>query len=144
MSLHDDLLEQANHLAHREPGKPRQASLRRSVSAAYYGLFHLLVREGVQTLVSDPELKKLLTRAFDQSEMKRVSRAFVAGNLPVALKPYEPVPQDLQVVSRIFADLQEARHQADYDIGRKPFSRREVTQIVLHARNAFEAWERAK
>ena len=42
MSLATDLLEQADHLARRERKRPKQASLRRAVSAAYYGLFHLL------------------------------------------------------------------------------------------------------
>lgn len=41
MAFPDDLLEQAVHLARREPGRPRQASLRRAISTAYYALFHL-------------------------------------------------------------------------------------------------------
>jgi uncharacterized protein (UPF0332 family) len=41
----DDLLEQALHLANRERKGPRQASLRRAVSTAYYALFHLLISE---------------------------------------------------------------------------------------------------
>ena len=47
MNLAEDLLEQANHLARREKGKPKQASLRRAVSTAYYAAFHLLVAEAV-------------------------------------------------------------------------------------------------
>jgi len=39
MNLAEDLLEQANHLARRERGKPKQASLRRAVSTAYYACF---------------------------------------------------------------------------------------------------------
>ncbi len=42
MPLAQDLLEQARHLANREPKRPKQASLRRAVSRAYYALFHLL------------------------------------------------------------------------------------------------------
>ena len=41
MSFPNDLLEQARHLANREPKRPKQASLRRAVSTAYYALFHL-------------------------------------------------------------------------------------------------------
>jgi uncharacterized protein (UPF0332 family) len=41
MSLSDDLLRQAAQLAHHELKKPRQASVRRSISAAYYSTFHL-------------------------------------------------------------------------------------------------------
>jgi hypothetical protein len=42
MAFPNDLLEQALHLANREPKRPKQASLRRAVSTAYYALFHLL------------------------------------------------------------------------------------------------------
>ena len=48
MTLHHDLLDQASHLATRETKKPKQASLRRAVSAAYYALFHLLVADGAK------------------------------------------------------------------------------------------------
>jgi len=41
MAFPNDLLEQAKHLAIREKKRPRQASLRRAVSTAYYALFHL-------------------------------------------------------------------------------------------------------
>jgi len=45
MSLAKDLLDQANRLARSEKSKPKQASLRRAVSTAYYALFHLLIAE---------------------------------------------------------------------------------------------------
>ena len=50
MSLQQDLLRQARHLATKEPRRPSQASLRRAVSAAYYALFHLLVDEAIGRL----------------------------------------------------------------------------------------------
>jgi uncharacterized protein (UPF0332 family) len=40
VALHDDLLAQAEHLARVDKKKPKQANLRRAVSAAYYALFH--------------------------------------------------------------------------------------------------------
>jgi hypothetical protein len=42
MPLAHDLLEQARFLVGRERRKPKQASLRRAVSTAYYAAFHLL------------------------------------------------------------------------------------------------------
>jgi hypothetical protein len=45
MSYADQLLEQARHLAHRERKRPRQASLMRAVSTAYYAFFRLLISE---------------------------------------------------------------------------------------------------
>jgi uncharacterized protein (UPF0332 family) len=48
MAYHDDLLQQALQPVHKEPRNPKQASLRRGVSTAYYALFHLLISEAVQ------------------------------------------------------------------------------------------------
>src|SRR5579871_634688 len=48
MALAGDLLEQAYHLAKREPKRPKQASLRRAISSAYYALFHLLISEATR------------------------------------------------------------------------------------------------
>jgi hypothetical protein len=47
MAYHDDLLQQSLLLVHKEPRNPKQASLRRAVSTAYYALFHLLISEAV-------------------------------------------------------------------------------------------------
>ena len=47
MPFPDDLLEQAYDLAQKELISPKQASLRRAVSTAYYALFHLLIDEAV-------------------------------------------------------------------------------------------------
>ena len=59
MSLHSDLLDQAGVLVRLEPRKPRQASLRRAVSAAYYALFHLLSEEAANMVVKDASLRLL-------------------------------------------------------------------------------------
>ena len=45
MAYHDELLQQARELVHKNPNNPTQADLRRSVSSAYYALFHLLIFE---------------------------------------------------------------------------------------------------
>jgi hypothetical protein len=72
MSLHDDLIEQARHLAGREPKRPRQASLRRAIAAAYYAVFHLLVADAVKSVAPRmPEgLRSQVRRAFGHSAMK--------------------------------------------------------------------------
>ena len=45
MPIHAQLLEQAQLLATFEPRRPVQASVRRSISASYYAVFHFLVGE---------------------------------------------------------------------------------------------------
>jgi hypothetical protein len=145
VSLHDDLLEQADHLAQRDPTRPKQASLRRSISAAYYALFHLLVREATDRVVSDARLRTLVPRAFDHGEMKRACIPFSSGQLPDHLKAVTSpvVPDDLRDVARAFIDLQQARHEADYNVAEQ-FSRADVIAHTRQARAAFEAWARVR
>jgi uncharacterized protein (UPF0332 family) len=59
MSLHNDFLEQARFLAMREARRPKQASLRRAVSTAYYALFHLLASEVAERMIIGPEREEL-------------------------------------------------------------------------------------
>jgi hypothetical protein len=85
-SLPEHLLEQAKHLARRERTRPRQASLRRAISAAYYALFHLLIRDAVRQL--GPNLNEdLFNRAyrwFDHGTMNRVAKAFCQDVVRIA------------------------------------------------------------
>jgi len=48
-----------------------------------------------------------------------------------------------KIVANAFVRLQQARHEADYDVARK-FSRREALAYIQTARRAFEAWERVR
>ena len=144
MALHDDLLDQADHLASREPKKPRQASLRRAVSAAYYALFHLLAAEGAQRLVpAQPTLLRAqVRRAYVHTNMKEVCQQFSRRHLPAALAPLltSPIEADLVAVAEAFVALQEARHEADYDFT-ATFNRIDVLQKVQRARAAVASWQ---
>jgi len=71
MSFADDLLQQAQHLANKERRYPRQASLRRAVSTAYYALFHLLIDDAVSTWEVARQ-RGALARTFEHGKMKRV------------------------------------------------------------------------
>jgi uncharacterized protein (UPF0332 family) len=145
VSLADDLLEQAEHLARRDPTRPKQASLRRAISSAYYALFHLLIREAAEALVSDARLRQLVPRAFDHGEMKQACRPFAAGALPDHLKAITDatVPDDLRTVAETFAHLQQHRHEADYNVART-FSRSDALDLLARVRGAFEAWGRVR
>ncbi|MCX7049799.1 MAG: hypothetical protein NTX50_30495 [Candidatus Sumerlaeota bacterium] len=144
MSLHDDLLEQADHLARRERRRPKQASLRRAVSTAYYSLFHLLVEKASSMLVRGKEnriLRDLVRRAFDHREMVTISRAFGQANLPAQIQSIAGARIDvnLQFVADAFVDLQEARHRADYDLGFR-LTRNDAMAYVSQARLAIGRW----
>ncbi len=146
MSLHDDLLKQAEQLAIADPRKPRQASLRRAVSAAYYALFHKLVDQGTVFLVSRRRrsaLRACLARAFAHATMRQVAQQFAANSVSPKLRPglngQTPQPE-LRALAEAFVDLQQARHEADYNRARR-FTRREALDQVELARCAFADWE---
>jgi uncharacterized protein (UPF0332 family) len=137
MPLADDLLEQALHLAQTDPDPPRQASLRRAVSTAYYALFHLLVEEAVRSWTVERQ-RSLLASRCDPGRMKdlcdSVSKAARGGSAP---------PPALVSVCETFLQLQFSRHTADYDIG-FTWSRKDALDEVGLAAAAFDAWNSVK
>lgn len=148
MSLATDLLAQAEHLLTKEPRRPKQASLRRAVSAAYYALFHLLVGESSKMLISGTAytpLRELTARAFEHGAMRQASKAFASGGLPPALQRILPrgVPVPIQRIADVFVDLQQARHSADYDVAQK-LTRREAQRLVTQVQRTFQAWQAAR
>ena len=82
MSLHSDLLEQATFLVKREPRRPRQASLRRAISAAYYSLFHLLIFEASRVFVRNDDMIGMIARSYGHSALLRIAKSFARGDLP--------------------------------------------------------------
>ena len=145
MALHHDLLQQARALAHHEPKKPKQASLRRSVSAAYYSLFHLLTSAASDRLITGPgrnALRSVMRRAFDHAIMKEACREIGKPNAGKLAKGMDgvAVSRSLASVAAAFIDLQQARHEADYDLTRT-FTRGEVRTLLAQAEQAFIDWQ---
>jgi uncharacterized protein (UPF0332 family) len=144
LALHDDLLRQARSLAYHEPKKPKQASLRRAVSTAYYALFHLLTSDAADRLVTGAgkeELRAVLRRAFEHTIMFQACREVTkqgAGKLEKAMGG-ATVPLALMDVAQAFIVLQQARHEADYDISLS-FTRLEVLDMVALSEKAFVNW----
>ena len=90
MTLPRELLGQATLLATKEPRRPKQASLRRAVSASYYALFHLLVDEASSRLVGGANrasLRTCLSRAFNHGAMKTVAKQFAGRAVSPRLDP---------------------------------------------------------
>jgi hypothetical protein len=144
LSLHHDLIEQAFHLAVREPKKPRQASLRRAVSTAYYSLFHLLRDDATKRFFpnSPANLRLKAGRAISHSEAKNVCEMF-AKSTGIKDLTTPPIEADLQEVASKFNELQEARHKADYDLT-ETFDRVQALGHVQRAKDATAAWLRVK
>jgi len=150
-----DLIAQARMLASSEPRRPKQATLRRAVSTAYYGLFHFLIEESTLLLFgagqADASFRQLAARAFIHAKMKSVCTEFVKPN-PLQVNPLLRAfwqrlaiannPQ-ARLVAQSFIDLQDDRHAADYDMT-VSFSRQDALNAVARAEQAFNAWRQLK
>jgi hypothetical protein len=135
MAFADDLLEQAYHLANRESAHPKQASLRRAVSTAYYALFHFLIDEAVGNW-SIARQRRILARTFDHAKMKNVCVEQVK-NFESRGSPAEGL--QLRNVAHAFTILQQQRHIAEYDNGFEWSRTAAVGEIDL-TRSAFQDW----
>jgi len=145
MALANDLLHQAHHLAVWDRAKPRQASLRRSISAAYYALFHLLSASSVRLTIPSalPGLQPRVARAISHTEIGEACRAVLRpnpGSILLQLSPHG-FPAEIKTVARAFVDLQELRHLADYDTD-TIFNRPDTLLLVQQTEEAFAAWNR--
>ena len=135
MALADDLLEQAPHLARRETKKPKQASLRRAVSTAYYALFHLLIADAVRNWKRSGQ-RTTLARAFEHGRMKSASAA-IAGK---SFSEEDPAAAaNLRKIASAFIQLQQHRHTADYD-NSVTWSRTQALAQINRAAEAFRIW----
>jgi uncharacterized protein (UPF0332 family) len=150
MSLHDDLRDQAQQLARAERYRPKQSSLRRAVSTAYYSLFHLLIDEAARLMLGGSRHQRshrdAIARGFSHSSMVGACKSFAAASLPRALTEMLPrfsVSAELRVVADTFGELQYQRHQADYNRA-AAFTRSEVVELLSSLDSAMEAWKRVR
>lgn len=149
---HRQLLDQAQELATKDAYRPTQANLRRAVSGSYYALFHMLVADSTRSLLGATQQSQrsrdVLARTYSHAEMAKSSKSFSGGwgALPESIKrclPSGQVDPGVMLVAKTFAELQEERHRADYDLS-DPFLRDEALELVQSARNAAEDWSRVK
>ena len=146
MSLAQDLLLLAGHLARREPRRPRQASLRRAVSTCYYALFWLLA-DGCTRLLLAKDVRAQAQRMLDHAALRRTAQHIVQQQrLPApwddAWDARNPAAGHLSLVAEAVLRLQEMRNLADYE----PFAwfaRSDALRTVEHTEEAFAAWREA-
>lgn len=150
--LSTGLLAQAELLAKKEPRRPQEASIRRSISTAYYSLFHFLIEEATGLLLGagpkDEEFRHLLARAAVHGTMKKACQEFIKPSLST---PFGTVfnglnatgTEELKTVSKVFVNLQEKRHVADYNVS-ATLNKATALWCVSEAGDAFRAWRTVK
>lgn len=127
------LIDQAATLAKRSPKKPRQADLRRAISACYYAVFHALCRSNADVLVGTGNNKPKRAwsqayRAANHGQVKKRCKSARAKGFPRGLANF----------ADSFTSLQELRHRADYDPDWR-FQRSEVENHIAKAKAAIGA-----
>jgi hypothetical protein len=89
VSLASELLDQASTLAGLDPMKPKQASPRRAISAAYYSVFHLLIDDGERRITANTMLQPYVARSFRHASVKDAANKVIEQS---KVTPPWPVP----------------------------------------------------
>jgi uncharacterized protein (UPF0332 family) len=143
MPFPNDLLEQARHLANREPKRPKQASLRRAVSTAYYALFHLLSIETAKNW-KRPAERPTVARMLDHTPIGKVCTAKrdelneYFKTHPAASNRFD-VLKHLHLITNTFVLMLQHRHTAAYDSSTK-WTRTDALEKIESVEAAFESW----
>jgi hypothetical protein len=142
MAYPDDLLALAQEILDLHAAEPHQPSLRRALSTAYHALFHLLIEDAVAGC-QDPELRAALSRMFDHGRMLQASRdqtRELNGFLKRLKRGKEDTMKEhLLNVAATFAEAQDNRNEADYNLSRE-WQPKEVSLLILRVEGAFKSW----
>jgi hypothetical protein len=139
VAYHDELLQQARELVHKDPNETTQADLSRSVSSAYYALFHLLIFEACLNWSNDTS-RPGLARMFDHGVMKKVSKKVTDPNKMPYLAEDPVIVGKLRSFAELFIQLQERRHEADYNVN-DAWTPTQSLKEMLAANRAFATWQ---
>lgn len=149
----DGLLRHAEQLGDTGRGRPTDTDLRRGISAAYYAVFHDLTKHAASHLVGScpHEIQNDIRRSWSHGEISQlaeyvVDRAKVLKHSPDAALPgqlerlgplLDVTAKDAALVDslRLFNDMQERRHAADYDHDER-FAHWHLVQACRNARIA--------
>jgi hypothetical protein len=148
--LADELLNHASRLI----ADPAVAGIdcRRAVSASYYAVFHLL-SDAVATQVSPPTppgMSGRIQRLLGHRPMRDAMAPFSDSNKWNVFSTNLGIPcvysPDLAVIAQAYAELQDARHLADYDVidTKGTVGLIWASDCLDQARLAFDAWNRVK
>jgi len=131
-------------------GKPRQSDLKRAMSTAYHAMFHALCRNCADSLIGKTPASRSQP-AWNQA-YRAVEHRY-AKNQCLNEKAMRRFPEEIQRFAVKLGELQDHRHQADYD-PLSGFTRDDVQAAIdaaetviqelqsssIKDRKAFAAW----
>jgi hypothetical protein len=114
-----ELLVLADDLAGRGrgPGKPRTIYLRRSISTAYYAIFHMITQHTAMRLLGPGWTTKhaSVARWATHTDLAALADAANGRGNQALVRALDRVDPRLADIAQNFVDLQAARHGADYN-----------------------------
>lgn len=126
----------------------RQAFLRRSISTAYYSVFHLITGDSVALVCVDADASPVahrLRRSLNHADLKKVFASLLgsveydqkkgSGAGPIAM----PL-QCMQALAETFIGLQKARETADYAFD-QPVDALKADQALANAEAVLSEWQ---
>lgn len=142
----DHLFEQAEKLvATPVAGAPRQADIRRAISAAYYGVFHAILTQAADQFVGKTKRAKsqygLVYRSVDHRWLRELCDNAKKANPPAKYAPHLPtngLGPNVAAFAAAVTELQEKRHAADYD----PMIKMKTADALVAVRTARSALRR--
>jgi uncharacterized protein (UPF0332 family) len=147
----EHLFQQAEGLLVSTGGPVRQVNIRRAISAAYYGLFHALQAAAADMVVGKTTRVRatvgysLVYRSLDHKTLRKVSEDISKRTVPNKLKPYVPAGasgfgKDMTAFATALVELQQKRHEADYD-PRRRMKDSDARVAIRTARAALSSWK---
>ncbi len=104
------------------PGAPRQADLRRSISSSYYALFHFVVSALADEFIGFNARRTaryaLVYRSLDHRPLRDICLEVIKPTPSrrfLQITPSGGFATGLQAFAAVVAELQQRRHDADYD-----------------------------
>ncbi len=131
----DHLLDLTRQLAAGSSKRPRQIELRRAVSSLYYAMFHALALMNANQIAGSTRRRSdawvRVYRALDHVKTKDELRRRDVRSLSPQIGQF----------AILFVELQDLRHEADYDP--RPFApnKQQVLAMISQAEKAIEGLE---
>jgi hypothetical protein len=145
----EHLFEQAERLASfATSGQPRQADLRRAISAVYYAVLHATLTAAADKAVGHSARAslpyRLAYRSVDHRTLRDLCRAAQKTTLAEKYRQYAPggFGSDLRAFADAVCDLQILRQDADYD-PLKTFRRSDARLAIALGRSGLQRFEAA-
>lgn len=123
------------------------ACLRRSVSTAYYAVFHLITGDSVASVCIDADESPVahrLRRSLNHADLKKVLASLIGsveyGQMRSGTSPIAMPLQCMQALAETFIGLQKARETADYALD-QPVDAVKADQALANAEAVISEWQ---